>query len=438
MLTDIYRSFFIFFSQLFFPLLAALLLLREDIQKNWTRVFYTSFFSALLGLFTILFFKITDFITFFNILFVIIFIKIFFKIKWFDVFKFVITQQIFVFSFTATGRMLAVYLYNVPTSEAFLDTSLMLKIFLPLYILTIPVALAIRPLTHPLRTLLTKVEIHGKHSTYYTLMLAIILQFFLVMIIFAESMGSGPSKFINIPYINIFLSISLFISIIFVFLKSTELTEKRVLAQSQEAVTNNVMNLINTARNQKYDFINHIEVINSLVENDKEDELKEYVSKLTESVSFYNTLLNINEPIISAFLNSKMAWAEAKKIRFEINIEADLSRLSSLAYEVIRVLGNLIDNALDEVSRQNEKDQWVKLVIEEKGPLLIFSVTNPGSITEKVKKHMYTPGFTTKDECHSGLGLYICQELAAKMHGKIYCSPSNEGNITFSFILPKP
>ena len=152
----------------------------------------------------------------------------------------------------------------------------------------------------------------------------------------------------------------------------------------------------------------------------------------------YNNLLKINEPIISALLNSKITQAELKGVKVDIQIDANLTKLSTRAFDVTRILGNIIDNALEAVSNNQEGNRWLKLKIKEKGPLLVFSVTNPGALPEEVVKKVFEPGFTTKNGSNSGLGLYICQQLANKLHGKIDFTSQEEASTTFSLVFPKP
>ena len=125
-------------------------------------------------------------------------------------------------------------------------------------------------------------------------------------------------------------------------------------------------------------------------------------------------------------------------IKVDIDINANLSKLATKAYDITRILGNLIDNAVDAVLQNNTKDKWINLIIEEKGPLLIFSIKNPGIIPKEiVENSIFEPGNTTKDDSHCGLGLYISQQLAKKLHGKIEFNSTRELGTTFSLVLPK-
>ena len=82
------------------------------------------------------------------------------------------------------------------------------------------------------------------------------------------------------------------------------------------------------------------------------------------------------------------------------------------AWEICRVLANLIDNALDAATSaqlpEGEKPT-VELVLGEDLRSWFFSVRNNGpAIPEKQRAKIFEPGFTTK-RTGQGMGLFHCQ-----------------------------
>lgn len=87
--------------------------------------------------------------------------------------------------------------------------------------------------------------------------------------------------------------------------------------------------------------------------------------------------------------------------------------------EVSQVLINLISNALDACKDQPKPE--VNLNIENIGTELVFTVTDNGDgIPDDVLKMVKEPFFTTKEVGQgTGLGLFICHQVAERMNGTL-------------------
>ena len=79
--------------------------------------------------------------------------------------------------------------------------------------------------------------------------------------------------------------------------------------------------------------------------------------------------------------------------------------------DIARILGNLIDNAIEATQTVDGKKE-VTIVIYEEGSGLYLSVSNKYSSSLEVFDKMFEPEFTTKLESHSGIGLCVCRQLA--------------------------
>lgn len=434
---EIARFFIISLPEMFFCLLAALILLGEDMQKDWSKVFYISVLSALVTLSTYNYVKISLLKNAVDFLFLLAALKVFSKMEWPRAIKIVSLFIIITLVVTVAAMMISVYWYKLPVSQMQNDIGMWIKIMWPLFVLSILIAYLLRPLRTFILLSFAKFRHIADRIPYFrSVLLAIIVQILLIISYFVQFF-LDPSYYNNVNFVFAFFVILVVINI-YILIKLSGNIEKKIIAQGQEAISGNIMGLINSVRSQRHDFVNNLQVITSLVHTGDKEALKEYLSQLNDSVSFYNDMLKINEPIISALLNAKLAQAEVKGIKVKTNVDANLSKLSTRAFDITRILGNLLDNALDAVAGNQKQDRWIRLDIEEKGPFLFFSITNPGTLPREIRDKMFTPGFTTKDSSHSGLGLYICKQLAEKLGGKIQLTNCSESDTTFSLVLPKP
>ena len=104
------------------------------------------------------------------------------------------------------------------------------------------------------------------------------------------------------------------------------------------------------------------------------------------------------------------------------------------AWEMCRVLGNLIDNAMDAVAEADEKKMTVALFEDVRSHG--FRVSNSGpDIPAAQRATIFTPGFTTK-RTGQGMGLYIVSSLLQDYGGEIQVE-SGGGVTAFTGRIPR-
>jgi nitrogen fixation/metabolism regulation signal transduction histidine kinase len=101
----------------------------------------------------------------------------------------------------------------------------------------------------------------------------------------------------------------------------------------------------------------------------------------------------------------------------------------------IRVITNLVQNALHSVSKKKKPQIGVQIVSEPTET--IISITDNGSgIPDKLKSKIFEPKFTTKT-AGMGLGLGIVKNIIKSHSGKISFVSTQDKGTTFSIVLPK-
>jgi len=218
---------------------------------------------------------------------------------------------------------------------------------------------------------------------------------------------------------------------IYVLMKYTSFSRGE-LAATRDVVSENLMEMLNAVRGQRHDFMNHLQVIYGLNQLDQREALDEYLADLLREVTSYSEMLKIDNPIIAALIHAKVAQADTRGIELQVEVTANLRNIAT-AIDVTRIMGNLIDNAMDAAEAASEL--WVNLKIEEKNDMIICSVTNPFTGSAKELKGYLAPGLSSKAH-HEGLGLYVCQKLCAKIQAKLEWRCENDRQVTFTLIVP--
>lgn len=191
-----------------------------------------------------------------------------------------------------------------------------------------------------------------------------------------------------------------------------------------------------TLRAQRHDFKNHLQVVFGLLEMGEHAAAQDYIQRVYADVERVSRSLRTASPALNALLAAKAADCEEEKIDFTVRIRSPWQNMSVPGWEMCRVLGNLIDNALDALRAQEEAERSVAVEIGEDVRSYTFRVVNTGpAIPQDVRERIFERGFTTKRE-GQGMGLSIVREILEENGGGIRLT-TREGETAFEGWIPK-
>lgn len=187
-------------------------------------------------------------------------------------------------------------------------------------------------------------------------------------------------------------------------------------------------------RAQRHDFLNHLQVVYSLMEMEEFSEAQQYISQVYGNIQDLSRQLKTACAPVNALLRAKTTEAEGKKIRLFVDVKAAWKDLPLPAWEMCRVLSNLIDNAMDALA--GKKDAAITVTLKEDVRSFSFSVANNGPmIAAEAAEKIFEAGFSGKGEGR-GMGLHICRKTLRQYEGDLSVS-SNETETVFSGYVPK-
>ena len=196
----------------------------------------------------------------------------------------------------------------------------------------------------------------------------------------------------------------------------------------------NLEELNATLRAQRHDFRNHIQVIYTLTELDDRQAALDYMDKIYADMQKVGRALRTASPAINALIAAKLADCEDNNIEFISDIRTDWADCPVPDWEMCRILGNLIDNAMEALADTHEKR--ITISLREDVRSWHFSVENTGaSIPESIRASIFIPGFSTKGEGR-GTGLHIVRSILAD-HGGTITVESGESRTIFTGMIPK-
>ena len=187
-------------------------------------------------------------------------------------------------------------------------------------------------------------------------------------------------------------------------------------------------------RAQRHDFLNHLQVVYSLMEMEEFSEAQQYISQVYGNIQALSRQLKTACAPVNALLRAKTTEAEGKKIRLFVDVKAAWKDLPLPAWEMCRVLSNLIDNAMDALA--GKKDAAITVTLKEDVRSFSFSVANNGPmIAAEAAEKIFEAGFSGKGEGR-GMGLHICRKTLRQYEGDLTVS-STETETVFSGYVPK-
>jgi len=191
-----------------------------------------------------------------------------------------------------------------------------------------------------------------------------------------------------------------------------------------------------TLRAQRHDFMNHLQVVGSLVEMKEYGAAEEYIHRVYGDIQAVSSTLKTRVPAVNALLRVKIEESQKRGVFLDLHVYALWDGLPLQGWEMCRVLGNLIDNALDALAGVPEPRLTVMLGEDESLGHFTFAVENNGpEVPEDIREKLFLAGFTTKGR-ERGMGLFIVRKILRENGGDIVMETGRE-KTAFTGWLPR-
>lgn len=169
----------------------------------------------------------------------------------------------------------------------------------------------------------------------------------------------------------------------------------------------------------KHDFNNIMQVFGAYIKTNNMEQLKIYYSKVmneceeTKASENFRKIIKEN-PAIFTLLSNKYNVALEKKIKMNIEIMCNLQEIKEDIYEITRILGILLDNAIEAANECNEQRQiYIQILKDYKENQNVFIIENTYLNKNINLQEIYKKNFTTKEH-NSGLGLWKVKKIVSK------------------------
>lgn len=237
----------------------------------------------------------------------------------------------------------------------------------------------------------------------------------------------------------IIFSMLILVAILFFDLNRQYEMEKKIMLLEKEKnalLERDYQTLKNTyAANAKlfHDFQNHIGVVYHYLLKDHAAEAIHYIENLRSPMQEIIQTAWVGDEAIDYLINSKIALAVSQNIQVETNIE--FPRHTNIqSVDLVAILGNLLDNALEAIRNVEDRFQFINLTIRRINDMLVIKVENGCSAAPaETNGNLQT---SKADKALHGWGLQSVRTAAERYDGTIETEYNNHtfrAVVTLSF-----
>lgn len=193
--------------------------------------------------------------------------------------------------------------------------------------------------------------------------------------------------------------------------------------------------LLQNMRVERHEFAKHLNILDGLVRYGDMTALKEYVNSLTREFVTHGEMKKVGNAAVEVLLYKKEEECQQNNICFEVNVNMHLWDLKISTLDLCRLLGNLLDNAIEACLKLPEDKRKILLTLSGEQGYLMITMANYAPSDNIDTKKWFKEGYTTKKhKARHGVGLYIVSKIVKKYKGAIHVC-NNDGMIEFQILL---
>jgi two-component system CitB family sensor kinase len=216
--------------------------------------------------------------------------------------------------------------------------------------------------------------------------------------------------------------------------------QDRTESEALKRQLDDAIGLTETLRAQSHEFANRLHTLVGLVELGRYDDAIQFVTEVSAARADLSERLQAGIPDVKlvALILAKVSLADERRVQLRIMDDSHVGAPISDISEVLTVVGNLIDNAID-AAALGSRPRWVELTVVAADRDLLVRVRDSGpGVPADMREAIFMDGVTTKSSttgARRGLGLALVRQVVESRSGMI--SVGHDGGAVFTAVLPK-
>lgn len=235
----------------------------------------------------------------------------------------------------------------------------------------------------------------------------------LIMIIYYHNSKPLP---LAIIIINILAIIATFFISIFNTQRGIKFIQNEEELITEKTYNKALQDLVDSLKTFKHDYNNTIQTMHGYIFMKDMDGLTEYfedVMKEAKTITALDKLNSelFNDPSIFSLITAKFEYAKKNNVTMTFDMQEKFNNLDIKSYDFSRILGILLDNAVEAAT--TSKNKFVKIYTVKENEKVTIEISNSFSPTELNVEDMDKKGTSSKGE-NRGLGLYKVKDILSK------------------------
>ena len=218
--------------------------------------------------------------------------------------------------------------------------------------------------------------------------------------------------------------------------RETQLYENRIFqiqAKNQAEMYRSISENFVKQKKKTHEYKNQISCIEALVKKNQFAKVEEYVKGIYSRLDKELDAIDTNNVIVNAILNTKYQEAAENKIVFVLRVN-DLSRLRIEDEDIVTILSNLLNNAIEACKKCEIDRRILKLKFVNEDGMIKIGVRNTFDTPILYKNGEIQTTKLVKAEEH-GVGIRNIIEIIDK-YGGSYAIKNKNQEFFFSIIIP--
>ncbi|MEV7471737.1 sensor histidine kinase [Streptomyces kronopolitis] len=214
--------------------------------------------------------------------------------------------------------------------------------------------------------------------------------------------------------------------------------------------------LLDALRAQDHEHANQLHTLRGLLELGRHDTAVDFVTEVTSAhrASAEQIAERVHDPLLSALLVGKAAVAAERGVPLRVSPATLLPDAVVDPRDLVTVLGNLLDNALDAAAGHRRAEPFVEVELRAEGGTAVLRVSDTGAgVPPGLRERIFAEGWSTKaappdagDHAPGrpvafhrgrGIGLALVRRLAERYGGMARVTARAGGGAVFTVVLPE-
>ena len=210
---------------------------------------------------------------------------------------------------------------------------------------------------------------------------------------------------------------------------------------SLSAQLSQVKRYVDNLRIMRHEQLNRMTTLSGLLHMGRYEEAIRFIQAQSEHAQELLDFISsrFSSPTLCGLLLGKSARAREKgvELNFDPACAMDKPFAPLLEAELISIIGNLLDNAIEATQRAPLPHDPVEVLIKLNERELIIEVADRGvGITPAIRERIFERGITTKTRGDHGIGLYLIESYVTQAGGSIEVADNTPRGAIFSLFIP--